>query len=144
MAKSKRCTQCGKDLPLSEFSRNARNPDGLKRYCKPCNRAQYREWAARPSSKPKIRARGRRYAARNPAKIKARRRVRTLVEKGEMPEPSKLRCVRCGEPASEYHHSYGYQGEKARKVQPVCKICHSAIHAERGDFRKSRRGEISE
>lgn len=32
----KRCTKCGKELPETEFYRNAKAPDGLQWYCKSC------------------------------------------------------------------------------------------------------------
>ena len=33
---SKECKKCGQLKPLSEFSKNKNEPDGLKRYCKQC------------------------------------------------------------------------------------------------------------
>lgn len=32
----KRCTKCGKELPETDFYRNAKAPDGLQWYCKSC------------------------------------------------------------------------------------------------------------
>ena len=44
---TKLCTKCGKEKPISEFSKSARRADGLQRYCKSCmaeyNRIHYRK-----------------------------------------------------------------------------------------------------
>jgi hypothetical protein len=37
---SKRCTRCGRVLPVSEFSRRAGSRDGLSSWCKGCKRRQ--------------------------------------------------------------------------------------------------------
>ena len=34
--KTKVCSKCGKELPISEFYINNRTPDGLQYYCKKC------------------------------------------------------------------------------------------------------------
>lgn len=34
--KTKVCKRCGRELPLHEFSRNARTADGLQVYCRDC------------------------------------------------------------------------------------------------------------
>lgn len=36
----RRCPQCGRDLPISEFHSNRRRPDGLSYYCKQCANAR--------------------------------------------------------------------------------------------------------
>lgn len=45
--KTKVCTTCGKELPLSEFSPNKRYSDGLACKCKECTREYYREYNKR-------------------------------------------------------------------------------------------------
>jgi hypothetical protein len=39
----KRCRDCGKYKPLSEFPRNRRTRDGRHAYCKPCHNARGKE-----------------------------------------------------------------------------------------------------
>jgi hypothetical protein len=37
----KRCTKCGEYQPEFEFNKNVRQPDGLKAWCRSCDRAWY-------------------------------------------------------------------------------------------------------
>ncbi len=39
MTETKRCTKCGKDLPLEEFCKHRASPDGLDYWCRSCKRA---------------------------------------------------------------------------------------------------------
>lgn len=48
--KTKKCVKCGRELPLSEFQKNARNPDGLQRECRECKNAYMREYNERKRS----------------------------------------------------------------------------------------------
>lgn len=43
MANTKICKRCGRELPLSEFSKCKRNKDGLQLWCKECNKQYYAE-----------------------------------------------------------------------------------------------------
>lgn len=45
--KTKVCTKCGKELPLSEFSSKKGTPDGLSYQCKECAREYSREYTKR-------------------------------------------------------------------------------------------------
>ena len=47
----KRCPKCGEVKPVSEFSRDARNPTGLQGYCKLCKGAIKRAYAERNRQK---------------------------------------------------------------------------------------------
>ena len=38
MEKTKLCTRCGRELPVSNFSRRTKAKDGLQPYCKDCQR----------------------------------------------------------------------------------------------------------
>lgn len=53
METTKRCSQCGRELPLTEYYKNKRNSDGLHAYCKSCtkdiNRRAY--WRKRTGNK---------------------------------------------------------------------------------------------
>ena len=40
--KTKRCTACGRDLPVSQFYRDKRTADGLMGRCKSCHKASKR------------------------------------------------------------------------------------------------------
>ena len=39
MSDVKRCSHCGRDLPVSCFYRSSRNTDGYQCWCKDCQRA---------------------------------------------------------------------------------------------------------
>src|SRR6187399_2046887 len=41
----KTCKKCGQPKPLTEFHRQAKNPDGLQYWCKECKRQENRERA---------------------------------------------------------------------------------------------------
>lgn len=40
---TKICPKCGKELPVSEFSKNSKAKDGLQSQCKSCQKAAHRE-----------------------------------------------------------------------------------------------------
>lgn len=42
---TKICDTCHKELPLTEFHRNKKNPDGLQTTCKSCKNAYMRKYA---------------------------------------------------------------------------------------------------
>lgn len=37
------CSKCGKELPVSEFSKNSKAKDGLQSQCKSCQSAAHKE-----------------------------------------------------------------------------------------------------
>ena len=43
----KRCSKCGETKPRSGFHKNRAQPDGLANYCKPCARANEKQWRDR-------------------------------------------------------------------------------------------------
>lgn len=48
---TKKCTKCGRVLPISEFNKSRINKDGLQYYCRECQHEKYRD---RYLSKEKI------------------------------------------------------------------------------------------
>lgn len=40
---TKICSKCGKELPVSEFSKNSKTKDGLQCQCKSCQKAAHKE-----------------------------------------------------------------------------------------------------
>lgn len=59
----KKCSTCHKIKQLDEFSKNKRNPDGLKYSCKICLRAKYRDYYKR--NKEQVSERIRKYNKEN-------------------------------------------------------------------------------
>ena len=41
---TKVCTRCGRELPLSEYSKNKQSPDGLQYQCKECQKEYQKEY----------------------------------------------------------------------------------------------------
>ena len=44
---TKRCTKCGEDKDLHEFSKEPRSPDGVTAQCKSCRNQYQKEWVKR-------------------------------------------------------------------------------------------------
>ena len=38
---TKKCSRCGRVLPISEFNKNSKNKDGLQAYCRECQHETY-------------------------------------------------------------------------------------------------------
>lgn len=120
---TKRCTQCGDEKALDQFSKSAIASDGLHTWCKACKAKRTREWMA--SNQQQIGARERaRYAAdgRN-EREQARRwhhdnRDRSLLSKRAW----KLRQY--GLTAEDYTHLFAAQGGK-------CAVCRCAYESAR-------------
>lgn len=49
MEKTKLCTRCGRELPVSNFSRRTKSKDGLQPYCKDCQREEAAAYYKRKS-----------------------------------------------------------------------------------------------
>lgn len=48
---TKRCSKCGQELPISEFSKNSSMKDGLEPYCKKCKNKYVKELRQRHKAK---------------------------------------------------------------------------------------------
>ena len=52
---TKKCTKCGRELPIESFNKNKKNLDGYQYYCKECgmeySRANYQKAKARKQAK---------------------------------------------------------------------------------------------
>ncbi len=82
---TKRCCRCENDKPGSEFTRDKRRKDGLRSYCKACERAS--KSRQRAERKDAISASNQRYWKRNAKRINKRRRIRKAIaiRAGQMP-----------------------------------------------------------
>ena len=69
------------------------------------------------------------YRENNPEKIKARTAVSNALRDGLL---EKFPCVTCGETKSEGHHE---DYTRPLEVVWMCRSCHCAYHAEKGDMR---------
>jgi hypothetical protein len=98
----KLCRTCGRTLPLSEFHKNSRSPDGLNWKCRGCareeaqryihsekgiaNRKAYRE-AHRVEHREYKKKKRAEYAIANPQEFRARWLVGNAVRHGFIPRP---------------------------------------------------------
>lgn len=82
----KRCPKCNRDLPVTEFHRHSQTKDGLKNYCKGCNKATARDYYHRNIAKTRAskrlytrdhreenKARSKRWREQNPQQFKSKR-----------------------------------------------------------------------
>ena len=57
--KTKLCTKCGRELPVSEFNKRARSADGLQIYCRECiqkyNKEKYKTLLVTSQNTKKLR-----------------------------------------------------------------------------------------
>lgn len=54
METTKKCRECGRELPLTAFSKNKRECDGLNYRCKDCENAYARAWYAKRKAQKQI------------------------------------------------------------------------------------------
>jgi hypothetical protein len=112
--KTKRCTQCGRDLPITEFHRRQHYVrSGVRAACKDCTREAAKE-AARTERNDRDRL-----------KDQVRAKTRQAIERGELvPQP----CRVCGHPDAQAHHRR-YEGDGAHlDVEWLCIRHHALEH----------------
>jgi hypothetical protein len=137
------CSACRKDLPETEFHRDARKPTGRRARCRSC------EYAARgprpnrlrrpPADPEKDRARRRLYRRQHPEMTRASRRksieatptkqrARVLLNRalrdGSMPRPD--HCSECKETCIPHGHHEDYS--QPFEVVWLCARCHAKRH----------------
>ena len=140
---TKVCTVCGRDLPLDEFNKNSRNPDGLGDRCRECcsiyNRERYAKNRERFKSDAKAYSENNpekvletrlRTCSKNPTSKNAYRVVEAALKCGRLVNPEV--CYGCGCGSSEHrieahHHDYA----KPLDVVWLCTPCHRRMDAQR-------------
>ena len=102
----KRCSRCGETKPHSEFHKQKRNRDGLRSYCKECQKAANRAWRAADTPE------------------KAQERAAQKAEKKALAERGMKPCLDCNEvkPFGEFSPD-----KRTRDgLQPYCRSCQYA------------------
>lgn len=143
MKATKKCAECGRELPIEDFNKNKRNRDGLQDRCRECfskyNKARYAanperfkaDVAAYRANNPKTHMETRlRACAKNPTRINANRAVEAALKAGAIENPGV--CYGCGCKAGEHrieahHHDYS----KPLDVVWLCTPCHRRMDAQR-------------
>jgi len=88
---TRKCYDCGQELPLTKFNKNAARPDGYGVYCKKCEYARCKRYRAEhPERAKKVRRKGH---------LK-RTFGLTLEDYDQMVAKQKNRCAICGKPES--------------------------------------------
>lgn len=140
---SKRCSRCGRELPLSQYHVNCRTRDKHTTICKECTSRISRERYKQNSEAARKRAREyvlsdpqRNYEnkcreySRNPSHKNAGKVVAAAVLAGILEKPNV--CYGCGCPDTErrmeaHHHDYSNQ----LSVVWLCPVCHAALDMKR-------------
>ena len=140
---TKKCSECGRELPLDQFNKNRGSKDGLQDRCRECfskyNRKRYAKY------REAIKDRVKRYKEENPAneletRLKAceknptaknaYRAVDAAIRAGVIDRSD--RCSGCGcsnrEHRIEAHHS---DYSRPLDVIWLCPVCHKALDAKR-------------
>src|SRR5271166_4687880 len=99
----KRCAECQKIKPYTEFSPDKRSADGYYCYCKVCVRKKGRVWRANNTleQKQKHIVSVKKWAKRNPGKVNAQNCLKNEIRYGRI---KRQPCVVCGSPNSHAHH----------------------------------------
>lgn len=140
---SKKCSRCGRKLPLTAFNRNKRNADGLQERCRECCSEYNRQRYASNPDRFKESARRRRNmhpdmdlatrikaCTKNPTKKNAYMALDAAVRAGVLTRPHV--CSGCGCPDTEHRieaHHYDYT--KPLDVIWLCTPCHRRMDAQR-------------
>lgn len=98
MRTTKRCPDCGKVKPLTEFGPSANGKFGRHTYCRPCQAIRQREWRQR-----------------HPDRVRAENK-RRLAEKREHANNARAACAVCGGPMGA---GTGYPGRSVER----CSTC---------------------
>lgn len=130
---TKRCTVCGHEKPLSQFSPDKRKKDGFRAECKQCGREQARAYYRRNPGPFKRRAK----ASRN--------RLREFLLQVADRIKAARGCALCGDSTLcvlDFHHhtepgqpvtratqSYAAFQKELKKCVVLCANCHRKVHA---------------
>jgi hypothetical protein len=113
----KRCTDCRKFKPISDFPRNKNTKDGFHCYCKECNNARTRE------SRERLHGGSRHYHLKHRYGIGAEDFDALVVQQGGV-------CAICGREAPE-HVDHSHDSGAVRGI--LCFNCNGGL----GQFRDS-------
>ena len=143
MNSTKKCAECGRDLPLSEYNKAKKNKDGLQDRCRECfsryNKARYAAnkekfkadiYAYKAANPEKVLETRVKTCAKNPTHVNASRAIEAALRAGAITNPGV--CYGCGCDTSEHrieahHHDY----TKPLDVIWLCTPCHRRMDAQR-------------
>lgn len=110
--KTKKCSQCGKEKPLTEFCKNKRTKDGLYYYCRECDKVRATNYYSK--NKEIISEKSKNIYKNNTDKIKERNAIYRINHKEEYKEYNK-----------EYHKQYKLNNaDKLKSSRKQYKLTH--------------------
>jgi hypothetical protein len=131
----KTCRRCSNEKPASDFGSNSRMKDGLRSWCRECDRTYALEWrrqnrerylksgrAWKAANQDRQLEYKRRHRALNHQKEYARGKVAAEVKAGRLVP---LPCTRCSATPTEAHHP---DYSKPLDVIWLCRPCHLQEH----------------
>lgn len=124
MEETKKCTKCGRELPLAEFYKNPKTSDGYNTICKECCK-EYRQ-------NPLVRAKGL-IANYRISDSKNFRGIGDLTPEWIIENIFTKPCAHCGKTGWDVIGCNRLDNSKPHtrdNVEPCCKECNSKLHAE--------------
>ena len=133
----KKCTKCGVEKPLSEFSKKHSTKDGLQIHCKTCCAFNYKNWLTKnPKQKQKITARALQWKNNNKEKHKIfvqkhnykKRYGLTVEQKQAMIDGQDGKCAICKSDLETTHNVCVDHCPKTNIVRGIlCRKCNLGI-----------------
>lgn len=120
---NKKCTHCGRLLPVEKFSLNKKSLDGRQSVCKECQKGLYKAWDERRKAKKAE-------DSETVKDFKEWRKSNNKVIKSETMETtntSTKKCPRCGRELPL--DNFGKHARTKDGLQPYCKECRSQARA---------------
>lgn len=116
--KTKVCTECGIEKPISEFAKKKTGKYGVKGYCKVCHRAKYKKYYE--ENREDIRERAEKYRDENREKVRAQVRNYSKKYREEKREWIKIRDKK-----QNVKRFFGISVEEYDELMSVkkCEIC---------------------
>lgn len=143
MTSTKKCAECGRDLPLSEYNKTKNSKDGLQSRCRECfsryNKARYAAnkekfkadiYAYREANPKKVCETRLKTCQKNPTQKNAYKAVEAALKAELLVKPDT--CYGCGCGNDEHrieahHHDYA----KPLEVIWLCTPCHRRMDQQR-------------
>ena len=136
---NKKCTECGKEKPLSEYHKHKQGRLGLNPKCKSCRKEFARtkrgkglqairgtRYRLTDEGKRKHRADAKKSRGTWPLKHMARDAVNHAVNSGKLEKPDC--CSICGNGGVIHGHHDSYEKEFWLDVRWLCVKCHNMVH----------------
>jgi len=115
METTKKCTRCGRVLPLTSFSKHKHSPDGHAWQCKECNLKRGKEWRKTPSGIYTTLRAGQRFYNKKPVVISREDFIEWYGAQQKI-------CVYCGIKEEDLPLVQGSYIEYANRLTIDCKV----------------------